>query len=84
VDGYRHVCQRKGGSYGHLYLDDMRKGLNQPAFQPARTTEAPELAPVLAAGDESHPPAAGLLTEGAGEKRKALEPRSKSGKLQGF
>jgi len=72
--------------YGHLDLDDMRKGLNQLAFQgaTARTTEPPELTPALAAGGETPPLAAGLLLEGAGGKTKALEPRDKFAKLQGF
>ncbi|HYO59404.1 hypothetical protein [Archangium sp.] len=70
--------------YGHLDLDDMRKGLNQFAFQTARVPEAPELAPALAAGGEPPPLAAGLLLEGSGGKTKALEFQRKSAKPQGF
>jgi hypothetical protein len=62
--------------YEHLDLDDMRKGLNQPA----RASEAP----ALAAGDENPPLAACLLLEGSGEKTKALEFQRRSAKLQGF
>ncbi len=67
--------------YGHLDVEDMRRGLNQLAFQPAH---APELAPAQAARDATPPLAAGLLLEGAGGKTKALELLRMSAKLQGF
>jgi hypothetical protein len=47
--------------HSHLVLDDMRQGLNQLTFQPARATEAPELASALAAGGEPPLLAARLL-----------------------
>ncbi len=66
--------------YGHLDLDDMRKGPNQLDFQTTKATEAP----ALAAGGEPPPLGAGWLLEGSAGKTKALEPRCKSAKLQGF
>ncbi len=67
--------------YGHLDVEDMRRGINQLAFQ---APHAPELAPAPTAGDGTPPLAAGLLLEGAGGKTKALEFQRKSAKLQGF
>jgi hypothetical protein len=52
--------------YGHLDVEDMRRGINQLAFQEDPPVDAPE----LAAGDATPPLAAGLLLEGDGGKEK--------------
>jgi hypothetical protein len=65
--------------YGHLDVEDMRRGTNPLAFQAAQPAEAPQ----LAAGDAPPSLAAGLLG-GDGEKRKAQESSRKSAKLLGL